>query len=106
MPVCKTQACLAGETVLAFNAAKILPTGGIILLDPHTGTEIVNVAQHALGLDSYETGRLFTFQSWGARSNGWPEDFETAYRQAKTPAKRLAVAIKRVKHFIKTNGAE
>lgn len=107
-PVCKTQACLAGETVLAFNVAKILPTGGIFLTDyPFSGTgRISDVAAEKLGLGPVETARLFTFKSWGPRLNGWPEEFETAYEQAKTPAKRLAVTIQRVKHFIKTNGAE
>jgi hypothetical protein len=104
-PVCKTQACLAGETVLALNMGKIGQGGGIDLLPEFYGG-IGQVAAQALELTPSQRESLFAFKSWGHQQFGWPKEFETAYNAAKTPAKRLGVAIQRVKHFIKTNGAE
>ena len=36
----------------------------------------------------------------------WPEKFQEALVEAKTPLQRAKVAVKRIEHFIKTNGEE
>ena len=65
---------------------------------------IVERAAKELGLGfelSQDTnaGRLFF-------DNEWPEKFQAALAEAKTPLQRAEVAVKRIEHFIKTNGKE
>ncbi len=36
----------------------------------------------------------------------WPKKFQAAFSKAKTPLQRAKVAVKRIEHFIKTNGKE
>lgn len=110
-PICGTQACLAGETVLAFKKATIDPKNGGLIFpsSPCSGGYLAELlAQEILDLDREQKNRLFKFKSWRSESEdcGWPANFETAYGEAETPKKRLDVAIARVKHFIATNGAE
>jgi len=109
-PVCKTQACLAGETVLALGAAEISAHGGLVLFSNPFGS-IEKEAAQLLELDDLQRTKLFKFKTWtcsifSSSGNGWPVKFETAYEKAKTPSKRLGVAIQRLKHFIKTDGTE
>jgi hypothetical protein len=104
-PVCRTQACLAGEAILEFGAGVIAKGGGIDLVGEHRDSPMPIVAQSLLDLDNDQATRLFYFRSWGYE-NGWPREFEIRYRAAKTATGRLNVAIARVKHFIKTDGEE
>jgi hypothetical protein len=53
----------------------------------------------ALAIDEYQSLRLFNVSEW-------PEQFETPYLLAKTPAKRVRIAVARIEHFIKTKGQE
>ena len=102
-PACHTQACLAGEAVLANGAGYIHKRGGIVLNDD--GHDIESAAIGVLGLSFGESERLFFFKQWtDDGTNGWPEDFENAYNEATTPAKRLQVAIDRVQYFLDTDG--
>jgi hypothetical protein len=103
-PVCKTQACLAGETVLEMGTGVLMPDGGIKLNNP--SMYFPEQAGNDLGLDLNQRRRLFYFATWGVGNIGWPVKFETAYTAAKTPQGRLYVAIRRVEHFIKTHGRE
>lgn len=112
-PVCNTQACLAGETVLALGVARISTFGGIILdgedVRRSYGSHIQSKATELLGLTDLQRKKLFYFKAWTAcdgNGNGWPEYFENAYTAAKTPQGRLYWAIRRVEHFLKTNGRE
>ncbi len=114
-PICKTQACLAGETVLATGRGQIAEQGGIVLNSEigNLGTyKIAQVAQEDLGLNNDQARRLFFFKGWYNWINrkntttGWPTKFEEMYNQAKTPQGRLYVAIQRVNHFIKTKGRQ
>lgn len=104
-PVCGTQACLGGETVLALRLGSIAKGGGIFIKNNSACLGIVLIAQHALDLTEDEKNRLFYLKSWGL-VHGWPDEFDVAYKAAKTPRKRLSVAIARLEHFISTNGAE
>lgn len=107
-PVCNTQACLAGETVLALHAGYIKPNGGINIYkkSPYRLYDIEDVAVKLLDLTDDERERLFFFRSMTGGANGWPKRFEDKYRNATTPVERLAVAISRVEHFIKTKGRQ
>lgn len=103
-PICGTQACLAGETVLAHRLGNIKKGLGILIKDGQE-RDIERLATSTLGLDNVQKYRLFYLQKHGQIA-GWPIEFETAYLAAKTPKKRLQIAIDRVQHFIVTDGAE
>jgi hypothetical protein len=106
-PVCNTQACLAGETVLATGSGRLLPGGGIAM-NPSSCWDIEIQAIKDLGLTKEQALNLFYLRSWTVSHGryGWPEQFEQMYLTAKTPWGRLYAAILRVKHFIKTCGRE
>jgi hypothetical protein len=115
-PVCKTQACLAGETVLTTGSGHLLPSGGIALgpSEIEAAWAIRHQADKDLELTPSQSRRLFFFEAWNGQDyepedgfgNGWPEKFEEAYRNAKTPQGRLYVAIRRVEHFLRKGGRE
>lgn len=107
-PVCKTQACLAGEAVLAVGTGRILESGGIALGegDYPAHVEILDQATKDLGLSRDQATRLFFFKGWKQPKLGWPDKFAEAYENAKTPQGRLYVAIRRVEHFLATKGRE
>jgi len=114
-PVCGTQACLAGETVLALNKAEIHFNGGIILFSdplkelkesPSYGGQIEQAAAEELELTTAQKQRLFFFKNWTVLKRGWPDNFQHMYENAQTPQGRLYAAIRRVEHFIKTNGRQ
>lgn len=107
MPVCKTQACLAGETVLAAGAGFIPKRGGISLRKNYRHRSIPDLAGELLGLTNiYQQNVLFKFKEWSMNQGGWPMEFQRLYEQAKTPKQRAEVAIARIEHFIKTKGKE
>jgi hypothetical protein len=105
-PVCHTQACLAGETVLAHGTGVIDPEGGIEILPRGSlswSSSIETQAAKDLGLTPDERRKLFYFKEWNKISRqGWPVKFQAMYEAAKTPQGRLYAAIRRVEHFIKT----
>lgn len=113
-PVCNTQACLAGETVLSTGTGRLKQSGGIEIafgrFEFNTGNFIQDQAIKDLGLTKAQSERLFFFSSMlighGAKKGGWPHKFEYEYRNAQTPQGRLYVAIRRVEHFVKTKGRE
>lgn len=106
-PVCKTQACLAGEAVLATGSGQLHHNGGIILTSTGgSGWEIESQAGKDLGLTLNQRRRLFFFANMNEEEIGWPKKFEEAYRAANTPQGRLYVAIRRVEHFLATKGRE
>jgi hypothetical protein len=109
VPVCNTQACLAGEAVLSLNGGFLRRTGGIDVYKKFRikGFDIEDTATKLLDLTREESRRLFFFTSMnGAERKGWPEQFEKEYNLATTPADRIEVAIRRVAHFINTDGLE
>ena len=111
VPVCGTQACLAGEAVIALNLGEIYPEGGISLLSRPTarayGGEIESAAIKELKLTLEESERLFYFKGWRTRKHrGWPKKFQTMYANAQTPQGRLYAAIRRLEHFIQTDGLQ
>jgi hypothetical protein len=113
-PVCNTQACLAGEAVLASRRGFLKKHGGIEIYKKYrSGGDIVDVAQKLLGLTReehrklfYFTDMLFRFTDMLFREEGWPLEFQEQYEAAKTPAERLEVAIRRLRHFIDTDGTD
>lgn len=108
IPVCNTQACLAGETVLALGAATLdRENGGLDLVEEFKFRDIENAAADLLGLTGEEKKRLFWLKGWSRYTMyGWPDQFEQEYKEAKTPRARLEVAIRRLEFFLKTNGTD
>lgn len=102
-PPCKTQACIAGETVLAAGVGWISKEGGI---EMDGDADILPVAQSLLKLTSEQKYRLFYLKKENPSAEGWPNSFEQAYLEAATPNERAAVAQQRIEHFIKTKGRE
>lgn len=109
VPVCNTQACLAGEAVLATGHATINIHGGLDIpnletTDIETGWYAEHAAAKVLGLTGREAADLFFFKPMNNyrkfKDRGWPKKFEAAYAAAKTPQGRLYVAIKRVEFFL------
>src|SRR5579859_3840239 len=102
-PVCKTQACLAGETVLSTGSGTLSSHGGIYInATGFGGWNILTQAIKDLKLTEPQSERLFFFSSMQESRRGWPKKFEEAYKNAKTPQGKLYVAIRRVEHFIET----
>lgn len=109
-PVCHTQACLAGEAVLSLKAGYIQRGGGIEIYRKSSlrDLDIEDAATKLLGLSAKEKNNLFFFPNMLSNegNGGWPSKFVEEYKDAQTPADRLAVAIRRVEHFIETKGKE
>jgi hypothetical protein len=113
VPVCLTQACLAGETVLALGTGQLDDGGGISIINPIEGVSnnwgVKYRADKDLGLTEAQSYRLFFFKnmtgsSLSSRGYGWPTEYEQMYLRAKTPQGRLYAAILRVDKFIQTKG--
>lgn len=58
-----------------------------------------DTASKLLGLDQYQSHRLFY-------KDAWPVEFFRAYVDAKGPKERAEVAARRIDHFIDTKGKE
>lgn len=86
-PACGTIACIGGW-------AAVLSSGG--------RHEDLEYGARALGLTVDQRARLFSATGNG----GWPDKFDIAYTNAKTPQGRARVGARRIEHFIKTKGAE
>lgn len=99
-PPCGTVACIAGH--VDWMTHPRLFAASVALGD--YDDSIVERAAKELGLGfdpSQDTnaGRLFF-------DDEWPKKFQAAFSKAKTPLQRAKVAVKRIEHFIKTNGKE
>ena len=101
-PPCGTVACIAGHVDWMTHPRLFAAS---VAIDRFARDDsIVERAAKELGLgfelsqDTY-AGRLFF-------DNEWPEKFQAALAEAKTPLQRAEVAVKRIEHFIKTNGKE
>jgi hypothetical protein len=88
-PKCGTAACIAGWAVILEDG---LPQGYL------TGAQIYDRAQELLGLHVGQADRLFYRMSW-------PDEFYDMGGDDGTQ-KTAEVAVKRIEHFIKTEGRE
>lgn len=93
-PPCGTACCIAGAAVILDR--KIDPGKALAALN---GVNIPNAARTALGLTFGQEDQLFY-------TGGWPQKFQDAYYQAKTPLQRAKIGVARIDRFIKTKGAE
>jgi hypothetical protein len=109
-PPCGAVMCIGGH--VNFIALLAQEPNALLSIDGDANEEALSElgslwqAQQSLGLTSEQAERLFCFTSWGVGLYGWPEEFETAYRVAKTPLERAEITARRIDHFLKTNGAE
>lgn len=63
-------------------------------------------ARRALGLDHSQAAKLFAYSFETDEIHSWPEKFRLAYAKAKTQRQKARVAVRRIDHFIATEGAE
>lgn len=101
-PPCGTMACIGGTAVWCEKPrvfAKMVKKNV-------SGDELGDAAGKLLGLTTEQASRLFYFKDWNDGEIGWPDKFEIAYENAKTPLQRAKVGVARIERFIKTNGAE
>ena len=101
-PPCGTVACIAGHVDWMTHPRLFAAS---VAIDRFARDDsIAERAAKELGLgfelsqDTY-AGRLFF-------DDEWPKKFQAAFSKAKTPLQRAKVAVKRIEHFIKTNGKE
>ena len=101
-PPCGTVACIAGHVDWMTHPRLFAAS---VAIDRFARDDsIAERAAKELGLgfelsqDTY-AGRLFF-------DDEWPKKFQAAFSKAKTPLQRAEVAVKRIEHFIKTNGKE
>ena len=102
-PPCGTVACIAGHVDWMTHPRLFAAS---VAIDRFARDDsIVERAAKELGLNRFElsqdtyAGRLFF-------DDEWPKKFQAAFSKAKTPLQRAKVAVKRIEHFIKTNGKE
>lgn len=81
VPSCGTVGCLAGWAAHLGNQPIRAYEGGRL----------------ALELDHSQARRLFYLDKW-------PEEFELAYYNARSHDKRVKITVKRIEHFIETEG--
>jgi len=106
-PICGTQACIAGEAVMAAGVA-VIEDGQLRLSGKYSHISMFNVALVAkkiLNLTVEQAERLFYFNWMGYRL-GWPERFEKMYKEAKTASDRALVGVQRIEYFIQTDGKD
>lgn len=85
--------------------------GWAFLLGGGVRTPSVNELSDArdfLGINREQGDRLFEYVTTSRleSSMAWPAKFIRQYLAAKTPRGRANAAVRRIDHFIKTNGAE
>ncbi len=100
---CGSPACLFGWAVSLFPEDAAFDNS-----DPaNLGVEMGNAGRRALKMDSAIAGR-YGRPTWELlfEPGFWPRDRIQAYYDAVTPAERAQVAVDRIEHFIKTDGAE
>lgn len=104
LPPCDTVSCIAGAAVLSHRDIKKSD------LDMwHSWYRVRDEAEEILDLSSGEAARLFylpTIHGGSGGDDAWPDSYEKAYFEAKTPEDRAKVIRERIQHFIDTNGAE
>lgn len=111
-PLCGTQACIAGETILNAGLAFIPKGGGFTLTaeakaiaarESRFDEEVV--ARRLLGLTDEQARRLFYFTRMG-QGFGWPKHLEAAYEACTTATGRALIGAQRIELFIQTNGEQ
>lgn len=75
IPVCKTQACMAGEATIALGATEFLKNGGLKFTTATSNkfpgiNSIAGVAGGLLGLISIQQQRLFYLKLWAMQTAG------------------------------------
>jgi hypothetical protein len=104
-PPCGTAACIAGYAVILTKAKPKSWKAGpwkkaVDYVVEEFGDEwIGNVAEEVLDLSRDQADRLFD-------PNRWPVKFYRSYCDASTPEGMAQAAIRRIEHFIKTEGIE
>jgi hypothetical protein len=90
-PACGTVACIGGwvELLTTKNPKRLLRRGYFLSYKK---------ISRLLGVAYDDVERLVSY----TRDGGWPDQYEDAYRIAKTPRGRARVAANRIEHFIKT----
>lgn len=86
IPKCGTAACIGGWALILSGE------------NPDLMRSVSKAAGALLGIENDAANRLFD-------SYAWPNRFRR-FRELKSPAARVKVAVARIDHFIKTNGAE
>lgn len=84
------------------DASKQWPPCGIVACIGGTAEMLDGRGRDArlvLALNDEQAGRLFYLSRW-------PMQFSIPYDEAKTPKRRVEIAVKRIRHFIKTEGWE
>jgi hypothetical protein len=89
---CGTVACIAGWAGL-LNNPQIEKTYDV------TSIDFFQPRHNGLQLTEDESDRLFY-------EGEWPEPFCSEYYDAESSSERAAVAVRRIDHFIETNGRE
>jgi hypothetical protein len=90
VPKCGTVACIAGWAFILSGEGEVeSDRQGYVMLR----------AEELLGLTSGEGDRLF-LEDW------WPDLYLERWEAAETAQERARIAVKRIDHFIKTDGAE
>lgn len=99
-PPCGTMACIGGWACVLSG-------------DSSPSYHTMRKAQEYLGLDPEQADRLFSGVSVSEgdirivySGTRWPKKFASAYAKAKTQRGRVAVAIRRIDHFIATRGRD
>ena len=108
-PPCGTTACFAGATCIKFGTAEPIAGRPGYYFYPEVGW--AESAAKILGLTNSQADRLFrldgdAFRLVQTEEYTWPKRYAAAYRKATTPEGRFKVFVNRVKHFLKTKGAE
>lgn len=107
-PVCGTQACIAGETLILAGKAKYSRKLKSYVFPETHGNGIASTehktAQKILGLTNEEANRLFYFAGW-QNSIGWPNDLAAAYQNAESGMESALIGAARIERFIRTEGA-
>ena len=101
-PPCGTVACIAGHVDWMTHPRLFAASVAIDRFARDDSIAKRAAIELGLGFDpSQDTnaGRLFF-------DDEWPKKFQAAFSKAKTPLQRAKVAVKRIEHFIKTNGKE
>jgi len=95
---CGTAACIAGWAItLNFGIDKPAEARAKAWPEIFNGKHHCDLGIEALNLTKEQASRLFY-------TEGWPYEFEQAYKNARSQIERNAVAIARIDKFIESNG--
>jgi hypothetical protein len=114
---CGTVGCIAGWVCLLgdpklkqslVNNAKEMSvnSGSLEFCSLDYDVDPSELAEEMLGISGAQADLLFLPFTTSYKEDHWPVEFVKAYNKAKTPEERVVVTVKRIRHFIKTNGKE